>query len=172
MNRKALLEAILFTTTNPMTIEEIAKVMKIRKETVATILADLERSYEREDRGIKLSNISDCKLVVKDEYVPIVSHLTPHADLSRGLLRILSIVAYKEPIRQSDIVKAVGNRTYEYVKELVKRGLIKTEKKSRTVLLSTTPHFREYFGTTERLKELHEEAQHETDDEPRNPEDG
>ncbi len=75
-----------------------------------------------------------------------MSELTPHADLSRGLLRVLSIIAYHEPISQSDIVKVIGNRTYDYIKELEEKGLVKTEKKSRTKLISTTPHFEEYFG--------------------------
>ena len=45
------------------------------------------------------------------------------------------------------IVKVVGNRTYEYVKELEERRLVHGERKSRTKTLSTTPHFEEYFGT-------------------------
>jgi segregation and condensation protein B len=61
-------------------------------------------------------------------------------------LRVLAIIAYHQPIKQSDIVKVIGNRTYEYVKELEERGLIKVEKKSRTKTLSTTPHFEDYFG--------------------------
>ncbi len=59
---------------------------------------------------------------------------------------MLSIVAYHEPIKQSDIVKVVGNRTYEYVKQLEELGFIKIEKKSRTKLLSITLRFEEYFG--------------------------
>src|SRR3989339_322861 len=78
----------------------------------------------------------DIQKIVKSEYVDKVSHLTPHADLSRGLLRVLSIISYHEPVSQSDIVKVVGNRTYEYVKELESRGLVKSEKKSRTRMLS------------------------------------
>lgn len=146
MTKLALLEAILFTTTEPLGIEELEKNLKMKREEVEKLLHELRQKYAPEESGIKLSEVGGYRLVVKREYSEKVSHLTPHADLSRGLLRVLSIIAYHEPIAQSDIVKVVGNRTYEYVKELEARGLVKTEKKSRTKLLRTTPHFEEYFG--------------------------
>lgn len=155
MTKLALLEAVLFTTTEPLSIEELEKNLKMKREEIEKLLNILREKYSPEDSGIKLSEAGGYKLVVKHEYADKVSHLTPYADLSRGLLRVLSIVAYHEPIAQSDIVKVVGNRTYEYVKELEERGLVKTEKKSRTKLLRTTPHFEEYFGTDkDKIKEM------------------
>ncbi|MBI2579412.1 MAG: SMC-Scp complex subunit ScpB [Candidatus Aenigmarchaeota archaeon] len=142
----ALLEAVLFTTSEPMRIEDLQKIMKIRKDSIEKLLGILEMKYSSLESGIRLSSAGGYKLMVKDEFIDKVSDLTPHSDLSRGLLRVLSIIAYHEPISQSDIVKVVGNRTYDYVKELEQRGLIKTEKKSRTKVLVTTPHFEEYFG--------------------------
>lgn len=143
----ALLEAILFTTTEPLTFEELQKLTKSRKDELEKLLNELAQKYSTDTSGIKISDIGGYKLIVKSEYMQNVANLTPHADMSRGLLRVLSIIAYHEPIKQSDIVKVVGNRTYDYVKELEERGLIKVEKKSRTKLLSTTPRFEEYFET-------------------------
>lgn len=148
MSKKlALLEAVLFTTTDPLTFEELQKLTKSRKDELQKLLNELSQRYSSEDYGIKLSDIGGYKLVVKNEYTGNVSNLTPHSDMSRGLLRVLSIIAYHEPIKQADIVKVIGNRTYEYVKELHERGLINIEKKSRTRLLTTTPRFEEYFET-------------------------
>ena len=145
-NDMALLEAILFTTSEPMSLENLQKIMKIRKDAIEKMLHRLEDRYSVEEHGIRLSTIGGYKLVAKDEFMDMVSNLTPHSDMSRGLLRVLSIIAYHEPISQSDIVKVIGNRTYEYIKELEDKGLVKTEKKSRTKVISTTPHFEEYFG--------------------------
>ena len=162
MNKLALLESILFMTSEPLSIEELEKDMKLKREEIEKLLHVLRQKYSPEDSGINLSEAGGYKLVVKHEYSEKVSHLTPHADLSRGLLRVLSIIAYHEPIAQSDIVKVVGNRTYEYVKELEMRGLVKSEKKSRTKLLRTTPHFEEYFGTDkEKIKGMMEEMKEE-----------
>jgi segregation and condensation protein B len=145
--RVALLEAILFTTSEPLSLDELQKLMRGRRDEIEKMLAALRERYSSQASGIRLSDIGGFKLIVKTEFTQNVASLTPHADMSRGLLRVLSIIAYHEPIKQSDIVKVIGNRTYEYVKELVDKGFINVEKKSRTRLLSTTPRFEEYFET-------------------------
>ena len=93
---------------------------------------------------------------VEPDYVQMVRPLTPYNDLSRGLLRVLALVAYKQPITQSDIVKVLGNRAYEYVKKLEGRGLVNTVKHGRTKALVATKEFANYFGLekTEDLKKL------------------
>lgn len=138
---------MLFTTHDPMSMNELEKNLRMRKDDIEKLLELLKQKYCANESGIALSEMGGFRLVVKSDYVQKVSHLTPHADLSRGLLRVLAIIAYHEPISQSDIVKVVGNRTYVYVKQLEEHGLIKTERKSRTKVLATTPQFEEYFGT-------------------------
>ncbi|MBI4174380.1 MAG: SMC-Scp complex subunit ScpB [Candidatus Aenigmarchaeota archaeon] len=168
LKKLALLEAILFTTTEPLTFEELQKLTKSRKDEMDRLLVELNQRCADEARGVKISDIGGYKLVVKSEFMANVTNLTPHADMSRGLLRVLSIIAFHEPIKQSDIVKVIGNRTYDYVHELEERGLIKVEKKSRTRLLSTTPRFEEYFETKrEELKKNIEEVKQEAEDEDR-----
>ena len=158
----ALLEAILFTTTKPLSIEELHKSSRITVNEIQALLKEVEHKYSSPEHGVKLSTIGGYRLMVKEEFVDKVSHLTPHADLSRGLLRVLSIIAYHEPVPQSDIVKIIGNRTYEYVKELEQRGLVKSEKRSRTKMLSTTPQFEEYFGSRkDEIKKVFEETKEE-----------
>lgn len=146
INRLALLESILFTVDEPLTMEELQKILKTNSAEIERLLSLLRERYSNPDFGIKLADSGGFRLVVKQDYIEKVSHLTPHADLSRGLLRVLSIIAYHEPIKQCDIVKVIGNRTYEYIKELETRGLIRSEKKSRTKMIMTTPGFEEYFG--------------------------
>ena len=155
-NRLALLEAVLFTASEPISEEKLQKKLKVKSDVIKKLLDDLEKKYSSPDSGIKLSKIGGYRLVVKEEYAEDVADLTPHADMSRGLLRVLSIIAYHGPVKKSDIVKIVGNRTYEYVKELESRGLIKSERKARTSILITTPQFEEYFSkpVKEELKKI------------------
>lgn len=154
----ALLEAVLFTTNDPLTLEKLSKYVKSNKDRIQEMLKILRERYEKNDSGISLSEMGGYRLVVKSEFLQFVADLTLHADLSRGLLRVLAIIAYHEPIKQSDIVKVIGNRTYEYVKDLLARGLISVEKKSGTKILTTTPQFEEYFGAKkEALKKAAEE---------------
>ncbi|HJZ12761.1 MAG TPA: SMC-Scp complex subunit ScpB [Acidobacteriota bacterium] len=163
----ALLEAILFTTTSPLSLEDLQRLVRGRMDELRKMLEELNKRYESPAHGIKLSDIGGYKLIVKSEYMSSVADLTPHADMSRGLLRVLSVIAYHQPIKQSDIVKVIGNRTYEYVHELVERGFVAVEKKARTRLLSTTPRFEEYFETKkEELRKLKEAAEGVKQDKP------
>ncbi len=143
----ALLEAALFITDKPLTIDRLRKILRVRDDSkVLEMINELKRRYENESCGIEISEIGGYKLTVKPKFVHKVSKLTRHAELSRGLLRALSIIAYNEPVKQSDLVKVLGNRVYEYVKELIELGFISAEKKSRTRILRTTRLFEEYFG--------------------------
>ena len=134
------------------------------------MLGEIKSKYSSQEHGVTLSETGGYRLSVKHEFLEKVVNLTPHADMSRGVLRVLSIIVFHEPVAQSEIVKIVGNRTYEYVKDLTERGLIKGEKKGRTAMLSVTPHFEEYFNVNkeelkkelDKLKEIEKEKKEQT----------
>lgn len=147
MNKKALLESTLFMANNPLTLKELSKILSVKEEKALILLEELKIRLQSEEHGIFLIQTKQgFQLKVKADYISKVRHLTPYQDLRRGLLRVLALVAYKQPITQSEIVKVIGNRTYEYVKNLESRGLIKTTKHGRTKALIPTKEFAEYFG--------------------------
>ncbi|MEM5868435.1 MAG: SMC-Scp complex subunit ScpB [Candidatus Aenigmatarchaeota archaeon] len=145
----AILEAALFITEKPLSIEKLSEILNIEKERVLELLEKLKERYSCESYGIQISDIGGYRLVVKPKYLPYVRKLTRHADLSRSLLRVLSIVAHYKEVRQADLVRVLGNRVYEYVKKLEEMGFIKTEKISRTKIIKLTKRFEEYFGVFE-----------------------
>ncbi len=153
MNKLALLEAALFITEKPLKLNELAKLLKTNEEEVKKLLEELNARYAREEHGVEIAKLNGFRLTVKPEYAREVARFTKHAELSRGLLRALSIIAHYEPMKQSDLVRAIGNRAYEYIRELVNLGLVVAEKHSRTKLLKTTRLFEEYFGV-KKAKEL------------------
>lgn len=144
--KMAMLEAALFMTEKPLWLEDIEDILKIKKSDIEILLQKLSDKYGSPESGIEISRTGGFKLSVKPEFIGSVSKLTRHADMSRGLLRVLSIIVHNEPVTQSDLVKKVGNRVYEYMKELEQLGFIRTEKKSRTKSIYTTKLFEEYFG--------------------------
>ena len=144
----AMLEAALFMTERPLWLEDLEDILRIKKNDVEMLIQKLDEKYKAPESGIELSRTGGFKLSVKPEFIGSVSKLTKHADMSRGLLRVLSIIVHNEPVTQSDLVKKVGNRVYEYTKELEQLGFIRTEKKSRTKSIYTTKLFEEYFGVS------------------------
>ena len=69
--------------------------------------------------------------------------------------RTLAIIIAKQPVKQSTVVKIQGNKAYDYLRALEKRGLIKTEKFGRTRIISLTKNFEEYFGKS--IEEIRKE---------------
>ena len=144
---KPALEAALFMSSEPLSLQDLAKLTGRIEEEIRAALVEMKAELEKEDKGVHiLETNAGYVLKVKPEFTNMVRTLSPYQDLSRGLLRVLAMVAYKQPITQSQIVKVIGNRAYEYVKKLGERGLIKTVKQSRTKALIATKEFAEYFG--------------------------
>ncbi len=161
----AMLEAVLFTTSEPLQVDDIRKMLKLEPETILMLIDLLKKRYAAQECGIKVSDVGGYRLAVKPEFMEKVSVLSTHADLSRGLLRVLSLIAYHEPVKQSDIVKVIGNRTYEYVKDLEKKGFVKSEVKGKTKLLRTTSQFETYFATRrEELKKMVDKNEQKTEE--------
>ena len=173
MHKKGLVEAILFMATRNLSKEEIESIAGTFKEgEFEEILEWLrERHNENSESGIMLDDSAGYRLIVKPQFIDKVRALSPYSDLSRGLLRTLAIVAYHEPVKQADIVKVIGNRTYEYIRELEVRGLVRARKEGRTKLVETTETFERYFGVTkEELKKM--VGGNEADGKPGHHEDG
>ena len=161
MNTKALLEAALFVSDKPLSVERLSKILDINPEEVKKLLLKIQVELQQEDHGIELVETPEgFEFRVKQEYRDKVAKLAPFADLSDGMMRTLAIVAVKQPVKQSLIVKYQGNKAYGYIAALEEKGLIKSEKFGRTKLLSTTTEFEKYFGkSSEEIKRILSEAE-------------
>ncbi len=120
---------------------------------VREIIEGLQKDYEK--RGLEIVKTPHGWIMqVKQDLLERVAHLTPYYDLSEGCKRTLALVAYKEPVKQSEIIKMQGNKAYSYIKSLVRRDLIKAEKSGHTKILKLTQEFERYFGDEkEKIKE-------------------
>jgi len=163
--KRALIEAALFVAVEPLSLKELAKISGITsEEKIKSILEEIKKELDAQKRGFELVELpGGYQLRVRQEFLNKVASLTPHSDLSEGMLRSLGIIALKQPITQSEVVKIQGNKAYGYIKELEKRGLIKTEKFGRTRKLITTKEFERYFGKS--INEIRESLQRVVNDE-------
>ncbi len=151
---KSLIEAALFISPNPLSMDELMRISTIG--SLGLLKKEIE-SLQQEylGRGIEIVETPQgWQMQVKQELLSKVANLTPYSDLSEGSKRTLAVVIYKEPLKQSDLVKMQGNKIYVYVKELEKRGLIKSERVGHTKILKATNEFEKYFGESkESVKE-------------------
>lgn len=146
-----LVEAALFISSNPLDVNSLKDISEIEKDDIKEALEDIREKFEDESHGIELfKSPRGYQFRVKPDYLEEVSHLTPYSDLTRGQLKVLALVAFKGPIKQSNIVKIIGNRAYSYIKDLEQQKLVRSEKHKRTKKLEITQEFKNYFGIEEK----------------------
>lgn len=158
MSLKSRIEAVLFVTAKSVTIKEISEILNEEEPDIEEAVLELIMDYSAREGGLEINDENGYILQVKEEYSDIVEKLCP-VELSGAILKTLTIIALKQPIRQALLKEMRGASTYEHVNELVKKGFIKRtkDKNGRSYNLSTTPKFQEYFqlkGDTEALKKL------------------
>jgi len=165
---KPQIEAALFMTNDVVSIAHLSKMFGADPKIVEKVVFELRLEYNKPEHGVQIFETgSGFQMKVKPDFSQKVRPLTPYKDLSRGLLKVLAMVAYQQPITQSNIVKVIGNRAYDYVKKLEQKGLIRTEKKSRTKTLIATKELANYFGLEsidDFKKYIDEMIQHEKKD--------
>ncbi len=114
--------------------------------------------YSARDGALEIDDENGYILQVKEDYIDIVEKLVP-VDLSQAVMKTLSVIALKEPVRQSYVKDLRGAGAYDHINELLAKGLIsrKKDKNGRSFNLKTTQKFREYFklqGDTNALAKI------------------
>ena len=168
---KSRIEAVLFTTAKALSAKEIAEILETDTEAVEEALLDLIMDYSSRDGALEIDDENGYILQVKEEHMDIVEKLCP-VELKPAVLRTLSVIALKEPIRQSALKDMRGSNAYEHVQELLEKGLISRtkDKNGRSYNLKTTHKFAEYFklkGDTKALAKMLD-LEKRIEDEPEN----
>lgn len=148
MEKEKVLEAALFMSPKPMTLDELKNIAQVdsRLETKA-LLDELMHFYNNRKSSLEIvSSIAGYQMRVKPHYEEFVSHLATDTMFNKGVMKTLAMIAYKQPIIQSEVVKYRNNKAYDHLKVLFENGFIKKEPRGRTYILSTTTKFVEYFG--------------------------
>lgn len=152
---KSRIEAVLFTTAKALSAKEIAEILDTDTEAVEEALLDLIMDYSSRDGALEIDDENGYILQVKEEHMDIVEKLCP-VELKPAVLRTLSVIALKEPIRQTVLKDMRGSNAYEHVQELLEKGLISRtkDKNGRSFNIRTTKKFQEYFKLKGDIKAL------------------
>ena len=144
-NLKSKIEAVLFVTAKAMQPTEISEILKVPVEDVESALLDLMFNYSSREGALEIDDEDGYILQVKAEHLDIVEKLCP-VDLKPAVVKTLTVIALKEPIRQTEL-KEIRSNAYEHIQELIEKGLVSRtkDKNGRSYNLKTTPKFAEYF---------------------------
>ena len=146
MSLKSKIEAVLFITARALEIKEIAQVLEEDELVVEEALLELMFDYSSRDGALEIDDENGYILQVKTEHMDIVEKLCP-VELKPAVLKTLTVIALKEPIRQSELKELRGSTAYEHIPELLEKGLVSRtkDKNGRSFNIKTTSKFAEYF---------------------------
>ena len=132
-NLKYALEAMLFASGEPLSINAMAQTLEITPSETKKLLNELKDEYDYAQRGIRLMRMDNkYQMLSRNEYFDYIKkilHIAPASFLSQAALETLSIVAYKQPVTRSDIEYIRGVQSSSSLDLLVDRGLVRASGK-------------------------------------------
>ncbi len=125
---------------------EIGSVSYIKKQ-----IQDLIEEYKEKNSALEIQEHEGrYKLNIRKQYGYLANKLLGDGEMDSPTTKTLAIIAYKNPVLQSDIIKIRGNKAYDHISVLVEQGLInKIEKRGRSRVIKLTQKFFEYFDIAE-----------------------
>ena len=176
---KAVLEAIIYVTDEPLSLEQICTAIEQPRDRVIDLLEQLAADYERPERGLSIREIAGgFKMTTKPEHHEavrrFVKNLNPPLKLSLPALETLAVIAYKQPITAPEIMEIRGVQGAGVLKTLLDRKLIGTAGRKQVIgkpiLYKTTREFLVQFGLKDvgelpSLKEFQELARFDMENE-------
>ena len=141
-----LIEAALFSAGEPLSVDEIVSKTQVGEETVEECLEEIEARYAEMRTSFHVVRSGNkWGMVLREAFADESRDLVP-PEIPFHVLRTLALIAYHQPLLQSDLQDMVGSKVYSHVGTLVDLGLVSKEREGITYELTTTTAFPEYFG--------------------------
>jgi segregation and condensation protein B len=157
----AALEALLFSSDQPLPVGLITESLDIPPDEVIAALQSLGESYVARGAGVQLREIAGGWMLVtapeQAEWVGRLLRGKRKLRLSRAALETMAIIAYKQPVTKAEVEAIRGVDSSGVLATLLERNLVTIRGRSKVVgrplLYGTTQDFLEYFGLRD-LSEL------------------
>lgn len=142
------LEAIFFVSGRFLTMQDLISLSDLNPIILNDLIDRLKDKLAKDDSALQIVEKSGMwKMDVKPEYSDIINKLaTGRSEFSKAEQETLAIIAYKQPIKQSVIIKIRGNKGYDHIKKFADLDLIKKKKIGHTHELSLSEEFYDYFN--------------------------
>ena len=111
-----IIEAILFVAGEGVQYYDIAEKLEISEKEVKQAVEDLKERYESQKSGIKVITYNNkVQLSTNQDYineVTVVLNPIKEKQLTKAVLEVLAIIAYKQPVTRLDVENVRGHIKY------------------------------------------------------------
>ncbi|MCA9459886.1 MAG: SMC-Scp complex subunit ScpB, partial [Nanoarchaeota archaeon] len=129
---KLNVEAILFSYGDWIASSEIMNILGLDSELeLNKILNEIEEKYDAEIYSFKVECDveSRWRMVLKEEFEDIVSGVISNVEIPQAVLKVLSVIAYEQPVTKTRLSEILGKYVKTEVDYLFKNGFLSYEKK-------------------------------------------
>ena len=160
MSLKAKLEAIIYATEEPVTLDQLVALLgdavlaeqataipgdaekpardKLAKSRLTSLIDELAADYSAADRGMEIRQVAGgYRMTTKPEHHDVVvtfaKSLKPPIRLSLQALETLSVIAYKQPVTVPEISEIRGVDSSGVIATLLDRKLITTAGRKQVI---------------------------------------
>ena len=141
-----VVEAMLFSSGRPIAPSEIAEASGLSVQDVRQSLKKLKRVYSGRSTAIEIIRIGDkYSMQLRKDFQKSARNMAP-MELPRDVLSAISLIAYYQPVLQSELARKIGPRIYDSVAKLREMGLVNIRSKAHSLELTTSSRFAEFFG--------------------------
>jgi segregation and condensation protein B len=149
----ALIEALLFVSSTPISIGQLSAALDESQGSVKTALDELEQKYKQVS-GLRIQRKgTKAQLTTAPELSNLIENflgVENTSTLSQASLETLAIIAFKQPITRPVIEEVRGVNSDGVVRNLLSKGLIeelgRAEGLGRAILYGTSSDFLSHFG--------------------------
>ena len=152
----AAIEAVLMVADEPVSTVQLATVLAMPTEQVASTLRALASEYRGETgarpRGFELREVAGgWRVYSAPAHSDVVGRFVldgQAARLTQAALETLAVIAYRQPVTRGQVSAVRGVNVESVMRTLVTRGLVAEAgtEPSGAVLYTTTPYFLERMG--------------------------
>lgn len=147
-----IIESIVFVSGTQIAISDIADKLEVSEKDIISAVKELQEKYKG-DSGIQLlffnKKVQFCSNPEYAEAVSSVLNPIKERELSRSMLEVAAIIAYKQPVTRIDIDEIRGNNSDYAVQKLLELDVIepvgRKDAVGRPVLFGTTDKFLKRF---------------------------
>ncbi|MGC9324442.1 MAG: SMC-Scp complex subunit ScpB [Desulfomonilia bacterium] len=147
MDRREIIEALIFSATGALASREILKVLPdTTEQELAEAVSGLNEIYRDSGRSFRIQAASlGYMFVTLDRYAPYLRALHTPSRLSSAALEVLAVIAYKGPCTKQTVDTIRGVDSSSSLKSLLKHQLIDV-RSGKPMMYVTTEKFLEVFG--------------------------
>ena len=125
---KHIVESALFSAGRPLEVAEIAEACELRKDVVRKSLKELIKDYSDRTGSIEIAKVGGkYAMQLRSGYARHAARLA-QMEIPAKVLKTAALIAYYQPVAQSELKKLLGSKIYDHVGALHQLGLIRTRK--------------------------------------------